>query len=156
MNLAEHYLNHRTRDAAIDTALAALPLGVLGYQVVTSNHSGLTSDTNISGLSVTVDIPADRVIRVTGHAQLASAGIGNDASVNIMESSTALGRVLRFDNATNYTRQVGEGSAILTPSAGSHTYHLRLEVHALATGSIASEASSTNPAFILVEDLGPV
>jgi hypothetical protein len=50
-------------------------------------------------------------------------------------------------------KQLLEGSVIVTPSAGSHTYKLKAEVN---DGSMQVVASAWEPCFILVEDIGAV
>lgn len=143
-NFSEHLDYHRGRDHS-------LPQGVLGYAEVTSNQASLSADNNLTGLSVTVTVGESRRIKVTGKVQMASVSSTPDARVFVMESSTELGSVGRYDFGTNQTRGASQASVVLTPSAGSHTYHLRFFA---VTGTYTLEASSTNPAFILVEDVG--
>src|SRR5690554_6485754 len=132
-----------------------IPKGVLGYAQVTSGQSGITSMTDLTGLSVTVNIPAGRIIRITGHALI---GVSNTRSVAagwIREGSSTLGRFGAVDNQALAAQAfaLGYGAAILSsPSAGQHTYKLSLEVTS-GTGSASITASSTSPAYILVEDL---
>lgn len=130
-------------------------IGVLGYAQVTANQT-LTANTDLTGLSVTVTVGNNRRIRVTGKVSWNNENAGaNYGTLAIMESGTEL-------NA-NYIGLLGNGSigeegsvitqSILTPSAGAHTYNLR----GLGTVfNLIMTASATRPAFILVEDLGPV
>lgn len=89
-------------------------------------------------------------MRVTGYIpaqQVTTAGLSIG---HIRESTTTLNRdfltVAASDFFTLYP------VAILTPSAGSHTYKLSLETSA---GTVETEPVATGPAFILVEDIGP-
>lgn len=131
----------------------SMPRGVLGYAQVTANQGSISSATNLTGLTTTVTVAAGRRIRVTGKVQLASANVGADFGVAIMESTTQLSRIARLDVATDHTRVIDQASVVLTPSAGSHTYHLRAVIN--AAGTVGLEATSDNPSFILVEDIGP-
>jgi hypothetical protein len=49
---------------------------------------------------------------------------------------------------------VYQGSTVITPSAGAHTYKLTLQRNS-GTGTVRIFADADVPAFILVEDLGP-
>lgn len=125
--------------------------GTLGYQPkVTGQFSIPTSVSDLTGLSIAVTVPANRRIRVTGHALLvldsgATGGVGT-----IWEGSSELQRFAQFST----TWSASEGSVILTPTAGPHTYKLR--ANSTGGGTIHMEAGSNYPAFILVEDIGGV
>src|SRR5690606_9414670 len=98
---------------------------------VTSGQSGITSMTDLTGLSVTVNISAGRIIRITGHALI---GVSNTRSVAagwIREGSSTIGRFGAVDNQALAVSAfaLGHGAAILSsPSPGQHTYKLSLEV----------------------------
>jgi hypothetical protein len=123
----------------------------LGYAEVVANQSvPATADTALTGLSVSVSVPAGRRIRVTGHTifqQLTAAG---SVRLKLYEAGAELQRLGHFDPAA--VNQVGvlEGAAVLRPTAGTHTYYLML---ATSAGSVNSVASATFPAFIHVEDI---
>lgn len=130
------------------------PGGWIGYNEVTANQTGITATTDLTTLTVAVTVGASRRIRISGE-------IGHERSVNdgvtrlsINEGATTL----TFADAA--VRAAAEGSVrifcscVLTPSTGAHTYKLTL-ARANGTGTVSLTASATNPAFILVEDLGP-
>jgi hypothetical protein len=148
----------RDRDRAIEDYLSlGVSQGRLAYVISTSNQavaSGAAVD--ITGLTVSVSLPANRVIRVTGQCIFAITppmtldGFINQDGTNVAafgENSNATG-----GDATNKSI-LQCGSAILTPTAGDHTY--KLQAQATGAGSATIGASAAAPGFILVEDIGP-
>ena len=104
---------------------------------------------NPSGLSVTVTVAASRRIKVSAHVDVQTSAAAY-TEVRIVEGST----VLQLARASSYAS--GAPSTVtpyivLTPSAGSHTYFVQ---DIPAAGQAQVNASSTNPATILVEDIG--
>ncbi len=120
-----------------------------GYAQVTANQTAITTLVDLTGLTVTVNVPAGATIKITGYIPHFASGEANDTfSLYIYEGSTQLSL------SVNQTVTDGSGvppcMVILTPTAGSHTYKLS----AAANGSLPSltmEASTASPAFILVE-----
>ena len=47
-----------------------LPKGVLGYAQVTANQGSITTGSDLTGLSVTVTVPAGRRLKITGFAAI--------------------------------------------------------------------------------------
>lgn len=127
--------------------------GTLGYAQITSNITGISTETDLTGLSVTVTVGTGRRIRVSAFAPHARTVADGVTRLRIKESTTTL------TMADGHVRAAGEGqiplqaAVILTPSAGSHTYKLSLARDS-GTGTVGCTALSTNPAFILVEDIG--
>ncbi len=131
--------------------IGSRPAGVLGYAEVTSGQSGITSVTDLTGLSVTVDVPAGRKVRVTGRggvSQQTGAGVHRG---RIQEGATVL-QDWSWGDLPAGERTHAMGSVVVAPSSGSHTYKLTLDT---SSGSTSLVAASDRPAFILVEDLGP-
>lgn len=130
------------------------PGGWIGYVQITGNVTGLThvNDT-LTGLTVTVTVGTSRRIMVTGSCLFNSSTAGDDSSLQIQESSTVLGHGATYMQRTsqNYFARC---EVVLTPSSGSHTYLLTGGLSG-GTGPVQLVASSTNPAYILIEDLGP-
>jgi hypothetical protein len=151
-------------DNAVDTAAiaanavtaakldAAIPLGTLGYAQVTANQGSIVTETALTGLSKAVTVGAGRRIKIT-------------ASINVEPSDTTTGAKLRIKEGTTTLRQLGmprqdpavidtiDGSVVLTPSAGVHTYYLTLEADRSGGGSLILQGTS-GPCFILIEDIG--
>ncbi len=134
------------------TDMNGLPGGVLGYAQVTSNQASISTVTDLTGLSVTVDVPANRRVRVTGRGGISQQSADGTHRGRIQESTTVL-QDWAWGDLVNGTRTHQQGSVVLTPSSGSHTYKLTLDTSA---GTCTLVAAADRPAFILVEDLGPI
>lgn len=125
------------------------PLGVLGYAQITANQGTITTEVDLTGLTVTVNVEANRRIRLTGQASF-TGGTGT-AILRIKESTTQLQNG-NIEQPAGNTESI-HVQVVITPSQGSHTYKLT----GAATGTATTvTASATSPAFILVEDIGPV
>ena len=124
--------------------------GVLGYAEVTADQSGITSEVDLTGLSVTVDVASGRRIKVTAKADFFSDTANDRIELRIKQDGTQVQRDVhqnQSDAETAYT------SVVLEPSAGSRTYKLTA-VRVSGTGSVTMAAASGRPALILVEDIG--
>lgn len=129
-----------------------LPGGWIGYVEATANQTTITTEADLTSLSVTVTAGTTRRLRLTGKVNFTSTVANDGAKLRIKESSTVLNAA---DNAT----PTGAGgvfifaSAVITPSAGSHTYKLTLA--RTGTGTLTMNASATEAAYLLIEDIGP-
>lgn len=130
----------------------AVGRGVLGYAQVTANQAGITASADLTGLSLTALVTSGRRIRITGYAaRIDGTSSGDLFSLMIVEGATVLNEA-----GVVVGTPFGDGAsafAVLTPTAGSHTYKLQLG-RASGAGSGALIASANRPAFILVEDIG--
>lgn len=126
---------------------------VLGEAKVTADQTGMANNTDLTGLSVAVNVAAGRRVRITGHVQLENNTAGAMPRVDVMEGATVLQFAQRVIGAVNTAETLIAQTPNLTPSAGAHTYKLQYKQTA---GTGALRADSTRPAFILVEDLGAV
>lgn len=134
-----------------------LPGGRSGYAPVTASQTGITAEADLTNLSVTVDVPADRLIKVSCLVHIDHVGGANFvALLSIKEGTTYLGGAVweMGADATGAEQSTFSPFVLLTPSAASHTYKLSLALSA-GTGTLSSVASATRPAYILVEDIGP-
>ena len=132
-----------------------LPGGGYAYAAVTSGQSGIgTTEVDLTSLTVTVDLPAARRIKITGHGQFTQATAAGIPRLVVREGSTILGFAGR--GPSHGTGSAGvvllDGSIIIAPSSGSHTYKLSA---ATSTDTCQLSAAADNPAFILCEDIGP-
>lgn len=148
-----------TAQAAATTALTTRVgtlenLGTKGYAQVTSNQTGITTMTDLTGLSVTWTAVAGRRYKVTFKVLVFSTVANDDANVWLRDgSSTSLNAYGVRAVSTTHGINVS-GSHVLTGlSAGSQTVKLSLQ-RAAGSGSVAIAAASTHPSFILVEDIG--
>jgi len=131
-----------------------LPWGRLGSASVTANQTSITTETDLTSLSVTVTVPANRRLRITGFTG-AYSSVAQDASeLRIKESTTQLTRSSLVHVLATSTEMHDVTALVNGPSSGSHTYKLAM-VRTSGTGSITMVAASDAPAFILVEDMGP-
>lgn len=140
----------KINDAAVTNAKYGGTLGTLGYASVTSNQTGLSgSVTDLSGLSATVTVASGRRIEIIAQGMFnLTSGSTGAAALYIRESSTTLNALSFY--ITSVSTQGGVVHAILTPTAGSHTYKISAVVS--VAGSLI--ASATAAAFILVKDIG--
>jgi hypothetical protein len=127
----------------------------LGYMEVIANQTGIsTSSVDLTGLLVTVTVPAGRRIRLTGYVTFDNQNAGQNAvALELKEGATRINfaqSVMDPSGGTTGDLQTLVADAIITPSAGAHTYKLTA-VCSLATVDLV--ASATAPAFILVEDI---
>ena len=129
--------------------------GVLDYEQVTTNQGSITTITDLTGLSATATVSANRRIRTT----LSFEWLGQDAGARhiayITDSSSVSVARHVWDVPGTGDLTVCTLSIIESPAAGSFTRKGRLE---RSTGTGVTElrgASPARPAFILIEDIGP-
>lgn len=128
--------------------------GVLGFASVTAGQGGIAAvAVDLTGLTKTVTVGTNRRIRVTGHVQVLCDATAGLPAGDILEDGVVIGRWM-IANLAAGERILGDGSSVTIPVAGSHTYKLNLR-KAVGAGDVNTEASATNPAYILIEDLGP-
>ena len=127
--------------------------GQLGYAQVTANQGSITAVTDITGLSVTVTVPANRRIRIHVSGHLGSTVAGDEMDLLVREGSTSLQERVTTANTANRIEGM-DSIVILTPSAGPHTYKASAS-RSVGTGTVTFQAGATFPGFILVEDIGP-
>lgn len=131
--------------------LKRLPGGWIGYVEVTANQTGITTEVDLTGLSVTVTVNSSRRIGISTRVAYQASAAAAAVTVNIKEGAT----YLTFGQAAAGTSaafaETLSAMVVLTPTAGSHTYKLSMS----GGSSTTMVASATLPAFILVEDLGP-
>jgi hypothetical protein len=147
------------------TALAGLAAGSAwnqawgvvpgGYQQATTNQTGITTVVDLTSLTVTWNAVAGRRYRITVQT-LPTSTVANDG----VETSITTGAGSRVKGSrTGPMATLGEPVscdpvAYVVPGAGSQTYKARMQ-RSLGTGSITNNATSDNPSFICVEDVGP-
>lgn len=127
---------------------------VLGYAQVTAGQTGITTVTDLTSLSVAVNVPySGHRVKITGWASMLRSVADGITGFLIRESSTTLARAdAVFRAASEDTTKTV--MAVIAPTSGAHTYKLSLE-RTTGTGTTDLVANSIQPAFILVEDLGP-
>lgn len=144
------------RVAALDSlpspGLTPAPLGTLpgGYAPVIANQGPTAGPWAITGASITVTVGTGRRIRVSAQAELGSSVATDTVAVQIMEGASVLQSGVSTVNAYQPTQPT---AAILTPSAGTHTYFL-MAVRILGTGTLNNHAAAAAVTYILAEDIG--
>lgn len=136
----------------IDIYPPSQPSGMtLAYAEVTANQTGITTEVDLTGLTVTVTVPAGRRIKITTSIYINRTVADGVSVLRIKEGGTQLHQADYFvRNAAE--AQTVERSVVITPSAGTHTYKLTLAL-GTGTGSTGLVAAATFPAYILVEDV---
>lgn len=140
--------SHAARKAYVDNAAT----GYLGMGTRVSNITGIgTGLTDLTGygLTTTVTVKSGHRIKLTVSAVMQQVGSGGTPILRIYEGSSqkVQGQIALGVSETGSIQR----SVVLTPTAGSHTYHVR----GLTTANTCTvAASSDDPAYILAEDLG--
>jgi hypothetical protein len=123
-----------------------------GYAQVTANQASITTEADLTGLTVTVTVNSGERIRITADVMVQGSVVNDFAYLRIKESTTVLQiRSLHISHTSDVMTL--HASVVLTPSAGSHTYKLSL-ARAAGTGSLTLGAGATFPAYIMVEGIG--
>lgn len=140
-----------------------LPAGVLAYAAATSNQTSIgTSFTDLTSVTVTFTAVAGRRYLVTANARFYGSAANVHALANIYNSTSAAqlqvgggytGAAAGGGNNDEASTVHLEWSGAI--SAGSTTLKVQAKRGATGSGTLTSYASSTFPAFILVQDIGP-
>lgn len=125
--------------------------GTLGYAQITANQATISTEVDITSLTVTVTVAAGRRIRVSCFTELFGTVAGDQSQVNIYQDGSIVMQSIMRHAATG--RLCHPVSVVLTPSAGAHTYKLTA-LRASGTGTFTVNGSATAPAYVLAEDIG--
>ncbi len=131
--------------------------GVLNYAQVIVAQTGITTLTDVTGLSIAVPVGINRRIKITAHLPIRVNGVaGTDRAIGSIYEGTAteLGRFVDFVPSANGARQIGHGAVIITPGAALRNYRLRLQRSAGA-GTVETAVADVSPGWIMAEDIGP-
>lgn len=128
-----------------------LPGGLIGYAIVTSAQTGVSTITDVTSATIAVTVNSSRKIRVEAKAVLQQAGGAGDYSLYIREGATTLDQASGSATANG---QVGTMRPLYigSVSSGAHTYKLSMSTSANTIGTIAG---ATEAVYILVFDDGP-
>ncbi len=131
------------------------PGTILGYTQITSNFATTsTTAVQITGLTLTVTVPAGaHYIEITAFAgTIYNSASNTQAVLTIWDGAVGSGTLLNFGRGF---QSGGSGAttttllAVVSPSAGTKTYNVGL--HSPNAGTSTSEASSTQPSFMMVK-----
>lgn len=141
--------------SASPTSIA--PRGIIGFNKTIGTTSGIWAETDIVNLSASCTVVGtNRYIEVTHYVPDMSATIAGDIfAIRIKEGAAQLQeRDLRVVSAigtlAGYTAVV-----LQAPSAGVHTYKISI-VRLAGSGTINHIAAASAPAYIKIEDKGPM
>jgi hypothetical protein len=123
-----------------------------GYAQVIANQATITTEVDLTGLTVTVTTIANRRYRISFQCLTNRTVADGETTVRIKEGATQLGQS-NIKPATAATNNFHVGAVVITPTAGSHTYKLTMTSDS-GTGSSTMTAGATFPAYILIEDVG--
>jgi hypothetical protein len=140
--------------AHVKDVLDTIAHGVLGYAQVVASQTGITTEVDLTGLSVAVTAGTSRRIRISYALRTVGSAISSTVGVTIKEGGTALQEGFILNNAGAGIPQNGSDSIVITPSAGAHTYKLTMAL-AAGSGTVDLHATAARVAYILVEDIGP-
>jgi hypothetical protein len=125
--------------------------GQLNYAQIIASQAAISTETDITGLSITVTVGTARRIKISAEGFFLNDATAGQAALKIYEGVTTL-----VDRPTGMIANENGSvhvSTILTPTAGFHTYKIRATKF-VGAGTVTFGASATQPAYILAEDIG--
>jgi hypothetical protein len=133
----------------------SFPFGVVGYtQSTTLLQAGVTTEVDLTGMSVTFTAIANRYYKISAYMYAIPTVTNAVVAVNIKQGATTLQQI--FTNAgIAAAGATVTGYVVKTFTAGSTTLKLSGALAAGSTGTMTFNAGATLPVSILVEDMGP-
>lgn len=129
------------------------PGGWIGDATAVANQSTITTEVDITSLSTAVTVGTSRRIRISVFLNAESSVAADSIRVNIKEGATQLQLALVTVPAANRAEFIF-ATCTVTPTPGAHTYKATV-LRSAGTGNVQIDSSATNPALLLVEDIGP-
>jgi len=127
------------------------PWGYIGRNASSTSQTSISSETDLTGLSVTWTAVTGRIYRITLQVRvLQNTSTGaNEAKITNSANTLQNKSTVSLTAASAFTHNI---FAFVTPSSGSVTYKGRLSTTAGTTDTVLS---STQQAEFVVEDMGP-
>jgi hypothetical protein len=127
-----------------------LPAGTIGYASTTTNQTGISAVTDLTGLTLTFTAVAGRRYKITGQIRAVQNTTSSNNTLSITDGAGTAA------NQSVQSIPAGSGlmhyvTAVVVPGAGSKTYKLRLQTGA---GTTDTSVGASAPGFILIEDIG--
>jgi len=135
------------------TSGASGPRGAVAYAQITAAQGGITALTDITDLRVTFQANPARTYRISGHGEVYST-VSNDIPIcNIADgtSGAAIARTTDLLGGAGYSIAL-DPVVIERGLSGAQIRKLQVQ-RVLGTGTLTFHATSTGPAYILVEDI---
>jgi hypothetical protein len=147
---AQRRLTTDPTPAAVQARIGAA--GVLGYVQVAAAQTGITTEADLTGLSVAATVGTGRRIRIIVFGTVSMDTANAAARLRIYRDSTQTSLSLLRVNTTSTLGENVECISVEAPAAGTYTWKATLEA---VSNTAALRAASGQPAGILVEDIGP-
>lgn len=130
---------------------------VLAYVQSTNLNQDIVAGVDLTGLTTPVSVTeTGRLIRITGHVRIAAGtAAANSAALLIREDANNLGAMNHGFAVSASAEDFLAVAIVVSPSVGVHTYKLH-GVRTQGGGSMTASSTAPIPAYILVEDIGPV
>jgi hypothetical protein len=129
-----------------------LPWGELARATITSDQSGIgTSATDLSGLTATLTLVANRRIEVALHVNCFTADTASRTKV-VLIANGANSQLQGWQETSDSTDFQADAVALFTSTAGSLTVKGRAYISANTMGV---RANAGQPGYLSVRDLGP-
>lgn len=137
--------------AVTDAAYRSLTQGV-NRAAVFANQTGISTDTDLTGLTTTFTAGTGRRYKINVTAHVAGTVTNDLFSLRLkkdgVQIAAAEGVITLANNQQSVSFTVDD-----TPTAASHTYKLSL-FRPTGTGTLTLYATSVVPALLLIEDIG--
>jgi hypothetical protein len=147
-----HLVNGAVTSAKLDPALGR---GLIpgGFFRSVANSAAVVPG-NLSDMTVTVNLPADRLISVHGHARIDCANVGSYA-VQLQHDGTIIGLIHFVTVAAAGQDDMVDGAIVFDSGAGDSSAVLTLDVSSGSSGNVVFLGAASNPRTLTVTDLGP-
>ena len=145
--------NFTAGDVLTAANMNLLPRGVMAYAQVIVDQTGISSVTDLTGMSATWTATSSRVYRITVAGEVTATAADGAFVVSLTDTSNVLVKRATDACLTTSSRSFGIIYRV-TGLSGSITRKVRLN-KAGGTGTLTfGTIGATNPGFILVEDIG--
>lgn len=135
-----------------------LPWGVVAYTRLTADHSGISTITFLNDLAVNFTGIANRQYHASAAFEITQTTASDVWVVKLLQTEDSPDTQLKRATSSNgTTSSITHHLHYLTSAstAGAHTWALSLE-RASGGGTMTLSANTNNPAYLLVEDIGPL
>ena len=128
-----------------------LPWGVMGVASATANQTGISTVTDITGLSVTFTANSSRMYKTTVFLPYAEQQTAASyPAIYITDSANAI----KQQNLAYHVVGYGEAKVVIIYESGLSGSTVRKARATTSAGSLTIVASATSPTLIMVEDIG--
>jgi len=128
----------------------------LGYAVVTAPQASITTQVDLTSLSITFSTLANRMYRINAHCDFFSNTASDTANLYIVRDGTsiAIAHSAALGTSSADLRTVAIMRPFIQTAAASVTLKLAAARQS-GTGSLTMHAGATNVASMVIEDIGP-